>query len=243
VEQGMLSLKTPPAEQRAQLELLCPCGRRPVELKAQGCCRLCYYRRYHSLRWFGGLRELVLQRDRFRCCACGAARRLVVHHRDGRNVKPLLITLCIRCHVRLHHSLHLRRWVPDALLGLWRELHPGAPLQLQLPFVMTIASAAGVRAEGRHGKLEAAQSKLALAEKLSEQSFRCAEAFIGQDDGFGFANRVGDEALGVQPVESIPVEALPGSGPIVQGQIQERENGVIDFVCVNLYGLPPSPCG
>jgi hypothetical protein len=50
------------------------------------------------------LRELVLKRDRFRCCACGAESRLVVHHRDGRNVKPLL-TLCIRCHVRLHHSL------------------------------------------------------------------------------------------------------------------------------------------
>ena len=137
VEQGTLSLKTPPEEHSAQLGLLCPCGRRPIELRSRGCCRLCYYRRYRSLRWFGGLRELILKRDRFRCCACGAARRLVVHHRDGRNVKPLLITLCIRCHVRLHHSLHLRHWVPDALLGLWRELHPGVPLQLQLPFVMT----------------------------------------------------------------------------------------------------------
>jgi hypothetical protein len=36
----------------------------------------------------------------------------------------LLVTLCIRCHVRLHHSLRVRRWLPDALLGLWRELHP-----------------------------------------------------------------------------------------------------------------------
>jgi len=136
----------------------------------------------------------------------------------------------------------LRSWVPDALLWLWRELHPGAPLQLQLPFVM-IASASGVRAEGRHGKPEALQPKLALGEKPGEQPFRCAEAFIGQDDGLGLANRVGDEALGVQPVQRIPVETLPGSGPIVQSQIEERENGVIDFVCVNLYGLPPSPCG
>jgi len=24
--------------------------------------------------------------------------------------------------------------VPEALLGLWRELHPAVPLQLQLPF-------------------------------------------------------------------------------------------------------------
>jgi hypothetical protein len=64
VEQGTLSLKTPPEEQSAQLGLLCTCGRRPVQLKARGCCRLCYYRRYHLVRWFGGLRELILKRDR-----------------------------------------------------------------------------------------------------------------------------------------------------------------------------------
>jgi hypothetical protein len=29
----------------------------------------------------------------------------------------------------------------------------------------------------------------------------------------------------------------------VQSQIEERENGLIDFVCVNLHGLPPSSCG
>ena len=27
--------------------------------------------------------------------------------------------------------------MPEALLGLWRELHPAAPLQLQLPFAVT----------------------------------------------------------------------------------------------------------
>jgi hypothetical protein len=113
-----------------QLDLLCACGRRPVELKVLGCCRLCYQRHYHSLRWFGGLRELILKRDRFRCRVCGVGRRLVVHHRDERNAKPLLLTLCIRCHVRLHRSRRLRYWVPEALLGLWRELHPDAALQL-----------------------------------------------------------------------------------------------------------------
>ena len=119
------------------MSLLCRCGRRPVELKVLGCCRLCYHGRYHSLRWFGGLRELILKRDRFRCRVCGVGRRLVVHHRDERNAKPLLITLCIRCHVRLHRSRRLRYWVPEALLRLWRELHPAAPLQLQLPFAVT----------------------------------------------------------------------------------------------------------
>jgi hypothetical protein len=127
-----VSSKTRPA----QLDLLCACGRRLVELKALGCCRLCYQRRYHSMRWFGGLRELILKRDRFRCRVCGVGRRLVVHHRAERNAKAWLVTLCIRCHVRLHRSRRLRCWVPEVLLGLWRELHPDAPLQLQLPFAV-----------------------------------------------------------------------------------------------------------
>ena len=51
----------------ARLDLLCACGRRPVESKVLGCCRLCYQRRYQSVRWFGGLRDLILKRDRFKC--------------------------------------------------------------------------------------------------------------------------------------------------------------------------------
>jgi hypothetical protein len=134
VEPGALS----PSQARvAQLSLLCMCGRRPVELKVLGCCRLCYQRRYHSLRGFGGLRELILKRDRFKCRVCGVSRRLVVHHRDERNARSWLITLCIGCHVRLHRSRRLRYWVPGALLELWRELHPAAPLQMQLPIAVT----------------------------------------------------------------------------------------------------------
>jgi hypothetical protein len=141
LEPGVLSPKVPSEARAVQLELLCACGRRPVELKVLGCCRLCYQRRYHSLRWFGGLRELILERDRFKCRVCGMSRRLVVHHRDERNAKPWLITLCIRCHVRLHRSRRLRYWVPKALLGLWLEQHPSAPLQLQLPFALTSSTA------------------------------------------------------------------------------------------------------
>ena len=42
--------------QPVQLSFLCPCGKR-IALKALGCCRSCYDRRHHSLRFFGGLRE------------------------------------------------------------------------------------------------------------------------------------------------------------------------------------------
>jgi hypothetical protein len=118
----------------AQLALFCGCGRRPVELREPGCCRLCYSRRYRSLRFFGGLREVVLKRDRFRCRACGASARLVVHHRSGDNQKRRLITLCIGCHTRVHRYWGLRSWVPEVLLKLWRERHPREPVQLQLPF-------------------------------------------------------------------------------------------------------------
>jgi hypothetical protein len=82
-------------ENPTQLSWLCACGRRPLELRGPGCCRACYYRRYHSLRFFGGLREAVLRRDRFRCRVCGSGAPLLVHHRNGLNERRLLITVCI----------------------------------------------------------------------------------------------------------------------------------------------------
>jgi hypothetical protein len=115
-----------------QLSFLCLCGEKPIELKTLGCCRRCYDRRYHSSRFFGGMRERVLERDRFRCRACGAQRRLLVHHRDQSNEPNLLVTLCIRCHVRIHRSLGVRYWLSGLLLKLWRELHQHDPMQLQL---------------------------------------------------------------------------------------------------------------
>jgi hypothetical protein len=57
---------------------------------------------------------------------------LLVHHRDQRNEEELLLTLCIGCHMRVHHSYGFRRWLPEMLLKLWREWHEGEPVQLQL---------------------------------------------------------------------------------------------------------------
>ena len=116
-----------------QLSFLCPCGKR-IALKALGCCRSCYDRRHHSLRFFGGLRERVLARDRFHCRGCGKQATLVVHHRDRQNRTNLLVTLCVRCHIRIHHSSGWRYWFSEILIRLWRELHPNAPMQLQLSF-------------------------------------------------------------------------------------------------------------
>ena len=103
-------------------------------LKSLGCCRSCYDRRYHSLRFFGGLRERVLERDRFRCRGCGRRSALVVHHRERRSRADLLVTLCIRCHIRIHRSSGLRFWFSAMLTKLWCELHPNDPVQLRLAF-------------------------------------------------------------------------------------------------------------
>jgi hypothetical protein len=86
------------AKERGQLSFMCSCGAKLVELKTLGCCRTCYDRQDRSLRWFGGLRDRILKRDRYRCRGCGARSRLVVHHRDRRNEEELLLTLCIGCH-------------------------------------------------------------------------------------------------------------------------------------------------
>ncbi|MDQ2947740.1 MAG: hypothetical protein M3Y27_17700 [Acidobacteriota bacterium] len=119
-------------EEKGQLSFICACGKKPIELKTLGCCRSCYDRRYRSLRFFGGLRERVLRRDRFVCRVCGANSSLVVHHRERRNEARLLVTLCAGCHMRLHHSYGFRHWLSGRLLRLWRELHQGEPVQLQL---------------------------------------------------------------------------------------------------------------
>ena len=74
--------------------------------------------------------------------------------------------------MQLHHSRHFRHWIPEVLLGLWGELQPNAPLQLQLPFVMENAKRFDVEMERgthRHGrnlneKLELLHPSLALGE-------------------------------------------------------------------------------
>jgi hypothetical protein len=78
--------------------------------------------------------QLILDRDGRRCRACGSAGRLHVHHRKpGVNDRELLITVCAGCHARLHRLAALRAWIPELLIVLWVEQHPGVPVQLQLP--------------------------------------------------------------------------------------------------------------
>lgn len=120
---------TPPALQR---RLFCRCGA-PADYRA-GLCRRCYHAVQHSRRYFGGQRELVLERDRRQCRICGS-RATAVHHRQPGIQKPdLLLAVCAACHARLHRLRAMDRYLPPALVPLWAEQHPGTPLQQQMEF-------------------------------------------------------------------------------------------------------------
>ena len=61
---------------------------------------------------FSGLRDIVLQRDNYKCDVCGSSSDLIVHHIDGNgrgsinpnNEMSNLITRCNSCHTILHHT-------------------------------------------------------------------------------------------------------------------------------------------
>ena len=113
-----------------QARLFCPCG--SLWLFCCGLCSRCYWRDRHSRRRFAGHREQVLDRDGRHCRACGSERRIAVHHRrPGVHHPRFLITLCARCHARIHRLRALRYLLEPALVPLWQEQHPGKPLQLQ----------------------------------------------------------------------------------------------------------------
>jgi 5-methylcytosine-specific restriction endonuclease McrA len=55
------------------------------------------------------LRNQVLQRDGWRCQACGTMSNLEIHHQEfrsqsGHDSEENLITLCVTCHAGVHRS-------------------------------------------------------------------------------------------------------------------------------------------
>ena len=65
--------------------------------------------KHHDKTRFSGNRELVLERDGYKCVECGATEKLAVHHKDrtgqteNRNDDlDNLVTLCSSCHTKQH---------------------------------------------------------------------------------------------------------------------------------------------
>lgn len=115
----------------------CRCGREKV--LANGLCATCYTLRRQDEQYFGGLREVVLERDGYCCRVCGASgrdkRSILVHHRKpGRSVLHLMIALCPGCHARVHRTRAVLAEMPALLLELWREQHPRGHEQTRLAF-------------------------------------------------------------------------------------------------------------
>ena len=106
---------------------------------ALGLCSTCYTLKRQDEEHFGGLREVVLERDGYRCRVCDASgrdkRSIIVHHRvPGRSVLNLMISLCPACHAKVHRTRAAVRLMPALLLKLWREMHPKGHEQTALLF-------------------------------------------------------------------------------------------------------------
>jgi hypothetical protein len=120
-----------------QRVMSCPCGN--AKVLALGMCATCYTLKRQDEESFGGLRELVLERDGYRCRVCNASgrdkRSIVVHHRKpGKSVLNLMLSLCPGCHSKIHRTKAALSLMPPLLLELWREQHPKAHEQVQLDF-------------------------------------------------------------------------------------------------------------
>ena len=120
-----------------QRALYCRCGREKI--RANGHCATCYTLRQHDARYFGGLRELAIERDGRCCRVCGASgrdkRSIIVHHRvPGKSALRTLVSLCPACHAKIHHTKVVFSEMPPLLLELWREQHPEGHEQTRLDF-------------------------------------------------------------------------------------------------------------
>jgi 5-methylcytosine-specific restriction endonuclease McrA len=63
-----------------------------------------------DLRSYHKLHRQILERDAWRCQACGSMKNLQVHHQQlrshsGTDEEQNLITLCAECHAQVHHGV------------------------------------------------------------------------------------------------------------------------------------------
>lgn len=74
-----------------------------------------------------------------------------------------------------------------------------------------------------------------IDELQPEEALRFPQAFIRQDDGFRLVDRVADQTARVQAIQHIPIETFPSAIAVVQGQMQEREHGVVDCLKIDIH--------
>jgi hypothetical protein len=77
--------------------------------------------------------------------------------------------------------------------------------------------------------------RLPLYEKLAEQPLRFLESLVGQRHRFGFADRVRDEAFLMESVHGVPIEAFPCAAPLVQREVEKRQDRVVNLFRVDVH--------
>jgi len=73
------------------------------------------------------------------------------------------------------------------------------------------------------------------SELLPEQLLTASQAILRQHHGLRFADGVEDQALFVETGQGVPVEAFPSPALVVEGEVEEGEDGVIDLVVVDIH--------
>jgi hypothetical protein len=66
-----------------------------------------YWSDWHRDKSFNGKHKEVLDRDKNKCLLCGSKKMIIIHHIDHNNKNNdinNLVTLCRRCHPRIHYS-------------------------------------------------------------------------------------------------------------------------------------------
>jgi hypothetical protein len=103
-----------------------------------GLCATCYTLSRQDEEYFGGLRELVLERDGYHWPgdALGRGKRPIVVHRrvPGKSDLSLMLSLCPGRHAKVQRTSAVLSAMPPLLLELWREQHPKGHEQVQLDF-------------------------------------------------------------------------------------------------------------
>lgn len=58
------------------------------------------------------LRKQILERDKNKCVYCGSSERLELHHKKYTRKLEDVVTICKRCHLKIHNELKIKPKIP-----------------------------------------------------------------------------------------------------------------------------------
>ena len=85
------------------------------------------------------------------------------------------------------------------------------------------------------GGVTSAPAGSTLGEQFLEQLLRARQALRRENHRLGFADRILDQLLGMQPVHRVPVERLPRARTVVKPQPSKRQYSIVDPIGVDVH--------